>query len=155
MFYTCCCFLHGFNKEFFEGKYYCTHYHYSSDTCDPSSTDDFNFLMKDNPILGNNTFGQLAAYGPERCYVMHRKLELLTVELCNLNSSGSESTSFPAFNKFYKALQGLHEGEDESGWGRVVARDEQIERGSVVMGAAVHEGFVVRRRAEVDTADIS
>jgi len=71
--------------------------------------------VKDNPILGNNTFGQLAAYGPERCYVMRRELELLTVELRTLNSSGSESTLFP-FNKFYKALQGLHEGEDGLGY---------------------------------------
>ena len=71
--------------------------------------------MKDNPILGNNTFGQLAAYRPEQCYVMHRKLELLTVELCTLNRSSSKSPLFPAFNKFYKALQGLHEGKDGLG----------------------------------------
>ena len=43
----------------------------------------------------------------------------------------------------------------QSGWGRGVERDEQIERGSVMMGAVVHEGFVVRWRAKVDTADVS
>ncbi len=38
----------------------------------------FNYLKKDDPYLGDGTFGQLACFGPERCAVMH--LQLLDLE---------------------------------------------------------------------------
>jgi hypothetical protein len=34
----------------------------------------FNFMKMDDPFLGEGTFGQLARFGPERCYVMHMLL---------------------------------------------------------------------------------
>ena len=34
----------------------------------------FNFMKIDDPFLGEGTFGQLARFGPERCYVMHMLL---------------------------------------------------------------------------------
>ena len=47
-------FLDGFSKVYYQ--------------------DMFKFLMKNDPVLGINTFGQMARFGPERCYVMHQKL---------------------------------------------------------------------------------
>ncbi len=37
----------------------------------------FNFMKIDDPFLGEGTFGQLARFGPERCYVMHMLLSEL------------------------------------------------------------------------------
>ncbi|KAL7530309.1 hypothetical protein ACHAXR_007396 [Thalassiosira sp. AJA248-18] len=75
-------FLDGFNKAYFQDMYH--------------------FLMRDDPLMGKNTFGQLSRFGPERCYVMHKKLTEL---------EGDGWKSKPEFKKFIAVLDGIGEGE--------------------------------------------
>mmetsp|Transcript_30204 Transcript_30204/g.63996 ORF Transcript_30204/g.63996 Transcript_30204/m.63996 type:complete len:87 (-) Transcript_30204:341-601(-) len=63
--------------------------------------DMFKFLMKNDPMLGRNTFGQMARFGPERCYVMHQKLSELE------NGGWREK---PEFDKFKNAMSGVGGG---------------------------------------------
>ena len=61
----------------------------------------FKFLMKNDPVLGINTFGQMARFGPERCYVMHQKLS-------ELENGGWEEKK--EFDRFKHAMSGIGEG---------------------------------------------
>ena len=75
-------FLDGFNKAYFQDMYH--------------------FLMRDDPLMGKNTFGQLSHFGPERCYVMHKKLTEL---------EGDGWKSKPEFKKFRAVLYVICTGE--------------------------------------------
>ena len=72
----------------------------------------FNFTMKNNPILGEDTFGQLACYGPERIYLAERRLEMITNHLSRLSKKGRTDSNFPGFDRFKRALKGMHSGEN-------------------------------------------
>jgi len=76
----------------------------------------YNFLMQNDPVLGKNTFGQLARFGPERCYVMHKKLSDLesyfdSNDLSDLGADGWKK--FEEFQPFLKSLRGI--GTDDCG----------------------------------------
>ena len=62
--------------------------------------DMFNFMMQDSPCCGkgSGTFGQLAPWGPERCYVMHKKL-------CELENGGYKHME--EFKRYMTALNGI------------------------------------------------
>ena len=75
-------FLDGFNKAFFQDMYH--------------------FLMRDDPFLGTNTFGQLSRFGPERCYVMHKKMSEL---------EGNGWKAKHEFKKFRDVAEGIGTGD--------------------------------------------
>lgn len=81
---TCLYFLDGFNKAYFH--------------------DHFNFLLKNDPVLGKNTYGQLARFGQERCFVMHKGLCVLE-EKWAVNFEG-----IPEFEPYAQALEGIDKG---------------------------------------------
>ena len=60
----------------------------------------FNFMLQDNPRVGkgSSTFGQLATWGAERCYVMEQKL-------CELENGGFKTMD--EFKPYMKALNGI------------------------------------------------
>ena len=76
----------------------------------------FNFTMKNNPLLGEDTFGQLACYGPERIYLAERRLEMITNHLSRLSKKGKTDRNFPGFDRFKMALKGMHTGENGLGY---------------------------------------
>ena len=67
--------------------------------------DMFNFMMQDNPHVGKGTgtFGQLAPWGPERCYVMHSKLR-------ELENGGFKKMK--EFKRYVRALNGIGDDND-------------------------------------------
>ena len=100
-------FLDGFNKAFFSGEYsleqYCHVY--------PNSfiltwlvvvfhADMFNFMKMNDPFLGEGTFGQLARFGPERCYTMHKLLKELEGGVMK------EQMEFQRFRAAYESVAG-------------------------------------------------
>ena len=54
----------------------------------------FNYLKKDDPYLGDGTFGQLARFGPERCAVMH-------LQLLDLENKWDTKVEFERYNMAY------------------------------------------------------
>jgi len=75
-------FLNGFNKAFFH--------------------DHFNFLLKDDPVLGKGTFGQIARFGSVRCSIMNE-------DLLKLENGGFQKMK--EFEPYMKALNGVGSGE--------------------------------------------
>ena len=67
-----------------------------------SCIDMYNFLMQNDPFLGKNTFGQLARFGSERCYVMHKKLSKL---------EGDGWKKKKEFSEFRKVFEGIGGGD--------------------------------------------
>ena len=61
----------------------------------------FNYLKKNDPFLGKDTFGQLARFGPERLYIMHKKLKELEED------DGWKEN--PHFADFMASLKGFSE----------------------------------------------
>jgi hypothetical protein len=45
--------------------------------CEYAFDNTYNFLLRDNPYYGENTFGQVARLMPERVYVLHQRLQQL------------------------------------------------------------------------------
>ena len=74
-------FLNGFNNAFFH--------------------DHFNFLLKDDPVLGKGTFGQIARFGSVRCSIMNE-------DLLKLENGGFEKME--EFAPYMKALNGVGSG---------------------------------------------
>ena len=66
--------------------------------------DMFNWMMQSHPHVGKDsgTFGQLAQWGPERCYVMHMKLREL---------EGGGFKRMKEFKRYVRALNGV--GHDD------------------------------------------
>ncbi len=60
----------------------------------------FNFMRMDDPFLGEGTFGQLARFGPERCYVMH----MLLLELAD--GGWKWKDEFLRFREAYDSVAG-------------------------------------------------
>ena len=65
----------------------------------------FNFMKIDDPFLGEGTFGQLARFGPERCYVMH----MLLLELAD--GGWKWKDEFLHFREAYGSVAGDDEKE--------------------------------------------
>jgi hypothetical protein len=45
--------------------------------CKYTFDDTFDFMLKDDPYYGKNTFGQVARLMPERAYVVHQRMKQL------------------------------------------------------------------------------
>ena len=60
--------------------------------------------MQYNPILGKDTFGHMACYGPELCYRIHRDLRHL-----EHNDWLKKPKKYPHFERFRTALKGLQD----------------------------------------------
>ena len=63
----------------------------------------FNFLKKNDPFFGIGSFGQMARFGPERQYIMHKKL-------AEIEGDGWKSNKH--FEKFRQSLKGVGDGKN-------------------------------------------